>query len=43
MFDAQDGYAKGGTIDKFANTYAENSYIWLDRRSRNLFKLASLT
>lgn len=39
MFDAQDGYAKGGTIDKFANTYAENSYIWLDRRSRNLFKL----
>jgi len=39
MFDTKEGFAYGGTIDKFASVFAQNSYIWVDRKSSSIFKL----
>ena len=39
LFNNEDAYSRGGTIDKFTSIFAMGDYIWLDRNSGSVLKL----
>lgn len=41
LFNNEDAYSRGGTIDKFTSVFAMGDYIWLDRNSGSVLKLGN--
>lgn len=39
LFNNDDAFSRGGTIDKFTSVYSDGLYMWLDRNSNTLFSL----
>jgi hypothetical protein len=39
LFNNEDAYSRGGTIDKFTSIFAMGDYIWFDRNSGSVLKL----
>ena len=41
MFNNEDAFSRGGTVDKFTSIFAMGNYIWFDRNSRSLLSLSN--
>ena len=41
MFNNEDAFSRGGTVDKFTSIFAMGNYIWFDRNSKSLLSLSN--
>ena len=39
LFNNEDAYSRGGTLDKFTSIFAMGDYMWFDRNSKSVLKL----